>query len=107
MMFRRASLVLLSLAAWALTACGHQVTPPFASESLSGYMVVKFRVNSPFDFTNFNYVMVFDTNCASSDPVLCTPHANVYTTTFTNYTYAFVVGTQGGAGALSPLLYQF
>jgi hypothetical protein len=70
-------------------------------------MVVKFRTNGPFDFTNFNYVMVFDTNCPTSDPVLCTPHANVYTTTFTNYTYAFVVGTQGGTSSVSPLLYQF
>ncbi len=53
------------------------------------------------DFTNFRYVMVFNTSGTGTEP-----YANAFQTGFQNYSFAFVVGGSGGAVG-QPALFQY
>ncbi len=65
-------------------------------------MLIKFRTKAAMDFNNFNYVIVFNTCSLGGEP-----YPNVFTTTFTNYSYAFAVGADFGGGAVQPTLIQY
>jgi hypothetical protein len=85
-----------------LVACGHQVTPSPSTSNLSGHMVIRFRTVQTMDFTNYNYVIVFNTCGVGGEP-----YPNAYATTFLNYSTAFVFGASTGSAAAYPLLYQY
>jgi hypothetical protein len=97
------SMLAFALAA-VLVACGHQVTPSpnLNNDNLSGRMVIRFRTQQTMDFTNYNYVIVFNTCGVGGEP-----YPNAYATTFLNYSSAFVFGASTGAAAAYPLLYQY
>jgi hypothetical protein len=88
-----------------VSACGRQVTPNRAGLNPSGlndgFMQIKFRVAAPFDFTNYRYVIVFNTTGSGT-----APYANGANTNYLNYSFEFIVGGSGGVLG-SPALYEF
>lgn len=103
MPLRRAlSALIVILFASALAACGRQVTPDPTTNNLSNTMLVKFRTKAAMDFTNFNYVIVFNTCSLGGEP-----YPNVFTTTFTNYSYAFAIGANFAGSTVQPTLIQY
>lgn len=88
-----------------VSACGRQVTPNRAGLNPSGlnagFMQIKFRVAAPFDFSNYRYVIVFNTTGSGT-----APYANGANTNYLNYSFEFIVGGSGGVLG-SPALYEF
>jgi hypothetical protein len=54
-------------------------------------MEIKFNTAGPMDFTNVNYMVVFNTSGTGGEP-----YANALATTFCNYSFAFAVGPSYG-----------
>jgi len=101
-MFRWLGLAVLVVAI-VLAACGRQVTGLNASGAGSiqpGHMLIRFRVAGQLDFTNVQYLMVFNTSGNGVEPY---PQANL--TGYLNYNFALVVG--GTQYASQPLLFQY
>jgi hypothetical protein len=101
-MFRWLGLAVVVVAI-VLAACGRQVTglnAPNAGSITSGDMLIRFRVAGPLDFTNVQYLVVFNTTGNRVEPY---PQANL--TGYLNYSFAFVVG--GNQYTSQPLLYQY
>jgi hypothetical protein len=100
-MVRRITLALLMFTL-TLPACGRQVTglqtgtSQPASNGLAGEMEIKFRTFGPMDFSNVNYVIVFNTSGVGGEP-----YANVFATTGCNYSFAFAVGPSYGNATAS------
>ncbi len=67
----------------------------------SGFMQVKFRVNQPFNFQNYSYVVVFNTSGDGS-----TPRANGTQTAYRGYSFAIVVSGAGGSVSATPYYFQ-
>jgi hypothetical protein len=63
-------------------------------------MLIRFRVAGPLDFTNVQYLIVFNTTGNGIEPY---PQANL--TGYLNYSFALVVG--GNQYTSQPLLYQY
>jgi hypothetical protein len=63
-------------------------------------MLIRVTTQGSMDFTNYRYVIVFNTSGNGTEP-----YANVYQTSFQNYSFAFVVGGSGGLTA--PALIQY
>ncbi len=87
----------------ALAACGRQVTglgAPDAGSIQAGHMLIRFRVAGPLDFTNVQYLIVFNTTGNGAEPY---PQGNL--TGYQNFSFALVVG--GNATASQPLLKQY
>jgi hypothetical protein len=63
-------------------------------------MLIRFRVAGPLDFTNVQYLIVFNTSGNQVEPY---PQANL--TGYLNYNFALVVG--GNQYTSQPLLYQY
>jgi hypothetical protein len=63
-------------------------------------MSLRFRVKGPLDFTNVEYVIVFNTSGNGAQP-----YANALTSGFQNYSFAWIVG--GVAGSAQPRLIQY
>jgi len=103
-MIRRFGFVILVLAL-IVSACGHQVTPDRpgtnASGLPSGFMSVKFRVDQPFNFQNYSYMIVFNTNGDGT-----TPRANGTQTNYQCYSFAILV-TASGTGSPTAIAYQY
>ena len=92
----RKLLFVVSIAAFTFAACGRQVTPDRSTTPSglpSGFMQVKFTTAHPMDFTNVQYVIMFNTSTTGG-----MPYANGYLTNYANYWFAIVVG---GTGVLS------
>jgi hypothetical protein len=104
-MLRRASLALFVLALGLAVACGRQVTPsPTFNNNLAGTVQIKFRTTGSFDFTQFNYWIVFNTSGQGGEPYAAALHQG----NDKNFSYAFVIGAStGGAGSVLPALLQF
>lgn len=101
-MFRWLGLAVVVVAI-VLAACGRQVTglnAPGAGSIQSGHMLIRFRVAGPLDFTNVQYLIVFNTTGNQIEPY---PQANL--TGYANYSFALVVG--GNQYASQPLLFQY
>lgn len=101
-MFRWLGLAVVVVAI-VLAACGRQVTGLNAEGSGSiqpGHMLIRFRVSGPLDFTNVQYLMVFNTTGNRVEPY---PQANL--TGYLNYSFALVVG--GNQFSSQPLLFQY
>ncbi len=95
----------VAVVAMVLAACGRQVTglnaPGGGDNSIqAGHMLIRFRVAGPLDFTNFQYLMVFNTTGNQVEPL---PQANL--TGYANYSFALVVG--GNQFTSQPLLFQY
>jgi hypothetical protein len=92
-MIRKFGLV-LCVTAFIVSACGQQVTPNppgYGTNGVqSGFMAVKFRVSATFNFSQYSYIIVFNT---TGDGV--TPRANATTNNWDGYSFAIVVS--GGA----------
>jgi hypothetical protein len=86
-----------------LAACGRQVTGlgvPDAGSIQPGHMLIRFRVAGPLDFTNVQYVMIFNTTGNQIEP-----YPQGIQSGFLNYSFALVAG--GNNYASEPLLYQY
>src|SRR5438270_8042837 len=90
----RKILFVVSVAAFTFAGCGRQVTPTRGSVTPSGlpsgFMQVKFTTAAPMDFTNVQYVIMFNTSTSGG-----MPYANGYQTNYANYWFAIVVGGNG------------
>jgi len=101
-MFRWLGLAVV-VVAMLVAACGRQVTGLGAAGAGSiqpGHMLIRFRVAGPLDFTNVQYLMVFNTSGNQIEPY---PQANL--TGYLNYNFALVVG--GTQYTSQPLLFQY
>jgi hypothetical protein len=102
-MLRRASLAFFLIALGLAVACGRQVTPSPTFGSLSGTLQIKFSVADSFDFTQFNYWMVFNTSGTGGEPYA----PSLRQGNFKNFSYAFIVGAITGQQTVLPVLWQF
>src|SRR5579872_5036272 len=96
----------LSLVAIMFAGCGRQVTfpaVPSTSSIPSGYMLIRYRIAAPFDFTNYSYAIVFNTSGVGG-----TPYANTqFQGGFLNYSYGWFVGGAFGTVQSPPILVQY
>jgi hypothetical protein len=94
----RKLLVLLGAAAFALAACGRQVTPDRAGTNGSGlapgFMQMKFNTLQPLDFTNHRYIIAFNTSGSGAEPYL--KYANQQAN-YRDLSFEIIVGGTGGA----------
>jgi hypothetical protein len=101
-MFRWLGLA-VAVVAIMLGACGRQVTGLGATDAgsiVSGHMLIRYRVAGPLDFTDVQYLIVFNTTGNGIEPY---PQAEL--SGFLNYSFAFVVG--GNQYTSSPYLLQY
>lgn len=99
-----AAIVRIALLVLLLTACGRQVSPnpPGVGPggALPGQMSVTFDIAAPFDYSNFQYWLVFDT---SGD--LATPSTVPANNNWAGYSDGIEIS--GSGGATSAAVYQF
>jgi len=102
-MLRRFGLGLLVIAL-VLAACGRQVTGLGVNNNSiqSGKMLIRFRTLLPQDYTNFRYVIVFNTSGNGQEP-----YPQALQTGFLNYSFSFVIGGPTGAVSQPELLQYF
>jgi hypothetical protein len=68
-----------------------------------GYMLIRYRVQAPFDFTNYSYAIIFNTSGQGG-----TPYANTqFQGGFLNYSFAWFVGGAFGTVQSPPVLLQY
>jgi len=101
---RRLAYVLVVLTGIVVAACGRQVTPNppglGAGGASPGFMVVKFDINAPFNFSAYEYWVVFNTSGNG-----LTPLTNPLQTNWAAYSDAIEVGGFGGGTFANA--YQF
>ncbi|HEY2473689.1 MAG TPA: hypothetical protein VGI19_02705 [Candidatus Cybelea sp.] len=94
-MLRRIGLIVAALAAVVGVACGRQVTPNPAGlgpgGSPPGFVTVFFNVQSPFNFSSYQYHVVFNTTGDGR-----TPSTDTLQTNWDGYSYTFVARGTGG-----------
>jgi hypothetical protein len=99
-----AAIVCIATSTALLSGCGRQVSPNApgvgAGGALPGQMSVTFSVAAPFDFSNFQYWLVFDT---SGD--LATPSTVPANNNWAGYSDGIEIS--GSGGATSAAVYQF
>jgi len=88
-----------------VSACGHQVTPNkgYAANGTGlspGFMSVRFRVNGQFNYSNYNYMMVFNTFGNGITPLPLGQHNS-----FAGYSFAVIVS--GATGAVQATAWQY
>lgn len=78
-----------------VSACGHQVTPnrgALGTTGLSpGFMSIRFRVQGQFNYSNYNYMMVFNTFGNGITPLPLGQHNS-----FAGYSFAIIVSAATG-----------
>jgi hypothetical protein len=103
-MIRRLGFALVFVTALIVVACGRQVTPNppglGAGGANPGFMVVKFDVTAPFDFSTYQYWIVFNTSGNG-----LSPDTNPIRNNWAAYSDGIVVGGNG-AGTFANA-YQF
>lgn len=96
--------LVLGTAVIVASACGRQVTPNppgiGAGGAPVGYMVVKFDVQAPFNFSNYQYWVVFNTTGDGN-----TPGTIPFTNNYAGYSSGIVVG--GANGGTYATAYQW
>jgi hypothetical protein len=88
-----------------LAACGRQVTfpkTPGGGTIPSGDMLIRYRVQGAFDFSNYSYAIIFNTSGQGT-----TPYANTFLAGFANYSYGWFIGGQFGTVQSPPVLVQY
>jgi hypothetical protein len=102
MLLRRLWLVCAAVVAVAAIGCGRQVTPNppgiGAGGTNEGFMSVKFDVAAPFDFTDYQYFIVFNTSGNGQ-----TPLTNPLQTNWSAYSDAIEIGGIGGSTFAYPI----
>jgi len=78
--------------------------PPTGTSTIpAGYMLIRYNVAQPFDFTNYSYAIVFNTSGAGG-----TPYANTqFQGGFLNYSFGWFVGGAFGTVQSPPVLLQY
>jgi hypothetical protein len=103
-MIQRAYFLAFCVAALFATACGRQVTPnpPGTGPGglLPGYTSIKFDVAAPFNFSSYQYTIVFNTTGSG-----ITPETNTQQTNWAGYSYAIVAAGNGGSTNAYPIEY--
>jgi len=106
-MNRRLGLAVLIIA-MVVAACGRQVTglnAPNGGSIPSGTMLIRVNVAGTLDFTNFKYLIVFNTSGTGAEP-----YPQAYVNGYQNYSYALqFAGPTGSVGVTNalPQLLQF
>jgi len=91
-----------------VAACGRQVTglnSPNGGSIPSGTMLIRVNVAGTLDFTNFKYLIVFNTSGSGAEP-----YPQAYVNGYQNYSYALLfAGPTGSVGVTNavPQLLQF
>jgi hypothetical protein len=91
-----------------VAACGRQVTglnTPGGGSIPSGTMLIRVNVAGTLDFTNYKYLIVFNTSGSGGEP-----YPQAYVNGFQNYSYALLfAGPTGSIGysAPTPQLLQY
>ncbi|HEX8828504.1 MAG TPA: hypothetical protein VF778_10350, partial [Xanthobacteraceae bacterium] len=87
-------------------ACGRQVTPNppglGGGGAPQGYMAVNFTVAAPFDFSNYQYMFVFNTTGSGVTPSTDTIQKN-----WAGYSYALMAFGTGGTAFAKPVKFYF
>jgi hypothetical protein len=65
-------------------------------------MVINFSVDGQLDFSNINYVIVFNTCGVGGEP-----YPQGFQTTYTNYSYSFAVGPTFANSVALPYLFEY
>lgn len=98
-MVRRLSFGAILYVALALVACGRQITPNppglGPGGTPPGFMSVTFTVQGTLNFSNYDYLIVFNTSNPQSGG---TPSTNVQSNNWAGYSYAIQVGGSAGLG---------
>lgn len=101
-MKRRLSFCLLMASAFIIAACGRQVTPnppgAGAGGALPGQIAVKFDIAAPFNFSNYQYWVIFN---ASGDG--STPSTIPFQNNWAGYSGGLEVAGVGGATFAQPI----
>ena len=96
-MIRRLSFgfVVVLVTAFIVVACGRQVTPNppglGPGGAPPGYIAIHFDVESPFNFSNYQYMIVFNTTGTG-----VTPSTDTVQTNWAGYSFALVALGIGG-----------
>jgi hypothetical protein len=99
-MNRRLGLAVLVIA-MLVAACGRQVTGLNQPSGIpAGKMLIRVSVAGVLDFTNYKYVIVFNTSGNGNEP-----YSNAYQSGFLNYSYALIFA--GPTGLVSSQLLQY
>jgi hypothetical protein len=101
-MIRKVGFSLVFVTAIIVAACGRQVTPnpPGTGPGglLPGFTSIKFDVAAPFNFSSYQYFVVFNTTGNGQ-----TPLTNPQTNNWANYSFAIEVGGNGGSTFAGPI----
>ncbi|HEX8828505.1 MAG TPA: hypothetical protein VF778_10355 [Xanthobacteraceae bacterium] len=101
-MIRRLTFGFVLVTAFIVAACGRQVTPNppgvGAGGAPLGYMAAYFDVSSPFNFSNYQYMFVFNTTGNG-----VTPSTQTLQTNWAGYSYALMALGSGGAAYAKPV----
>ncbi len=96
--------VAISVVGLSVCACGRQVTPNppglGAGGAPPGYVALSFQVAQPFNFSNYEYMFVFNTSGSG-----VTPSTDTVQTNWAGYRIALIA--RGNAGASSGEVVQF
>ncbi|MGC1758904.1 MAG: hypothetical protein WA742_06085 [Candidatus Cybelea sp.] len=107
-MIRRLSFgfVVVLVTAFIVAACGRQVTPNppglGAGGAPPGYLAVFFSVEQPFNFSNYQYFLVFNTSGSG-----LTPSTDTYQTNWAGYSYALIALGNGVSTFAEPVQFRF
>jgi hypothetical protein len=93
------SFVLMLTTAFIVVACGRQVTPNppglGAGGAPPGYLAIHYDVYAPFNFSSYQYMIVFNTTGTT-----VTPSTDAVQTNWAGYSFALVaLGTAGTSNA--------
>jgi hypothetical protein len=101
---RQSLFVAASVAALGFAACGRQVTPTPAGlgpgGTPPGYMAVFFNVAAPFDFTDYQYMVVLNTSGSGA-----TPSTDTWQTNWSGYDFAIVAQGNAISSSASAIKY--
>jgi hypothetical protein len=93
-MIRRLSFALVVVTAFIVAACGRQVTPNppglGPGGAPPGYLAIHFDTQSPFNFSNYQYMIVFNTTGS-----LVTPSTQTVQTNWAGYEFALIAYGSG------------
>ena len=89
-----------------MAACGRQVTPNPAGLGAGGappgFMAVIFDVQAPFNFQQYQYMVVFNTSGSG-----VTPSTDTYQTNWRGYSYAIIASGNGAVSSAHAWQFRF
>jgi hypothetical protein len=101
---KKTGIVFIAAIAVLVISCGRQVTPNPAGlgpgGAPPGYMAVFFNVVSPFNFANYQYMVVLNTTGDGR-----TPSTDTFQTNWDGYSFAMIALGNGVSSFAEPILY--